>query len=490
MADDPDYLCALAVCLNDVHPPRHSVVDPPLPKGDFKNAVVLDAFAQLLVHEGRDQVVAIRAGLNAGHIELYVSENTVSSSLAVEHLGNICKQLIDIRATIEASPNRATILDAISKRDHILKDGDDTEPAFASLHALRRSLIRHSIGRIQARFTKLNWPEKVDHVLANIKGPPANTRNDLSSGGLDALGLLQRSDIIQRSVDTFTRAVGLIRQSIEKGSDYDVDEVHKACMVLDHLGRRIPAALMVRFDQFLHAYAVRTHHPLQKPPNIAKWLRKVSFVIADYLVLSKILTTPALSALFGDNVAIHSVLNRPPKRAFVTNLEIEMITTTFAGLGFNVVNFKNIQDLIGAVHRVANTTKIKHVHCECALLCRLEQRGQAMLPYIGVSKLSCVSCDMFFACHRSIKGSEVRTRGTHGRATAWMWPNLPDDDPIRVRFCDKLRQYLTQRLEDAQRRWKPSSSSQSTTAFDDLEDERVIDDFDKAFGIIVSDRFS
>ncbi|KAH9846792.1 hypothetical protein C2E23DRAFT_898454 [Lenzites betulinus] len=488
MADDPDYLCALAVCLNDVHPPRPNVVKPPLQKGDLKNAAVLDAFAQLLVHESRDQVVAIGAGLDGGHIELYVSENTVVSSKVVEHLGKICKQLIDIRATIQASPNRATILDAISKRAHLLDE--HAEPVLALLHALRQSLIRHSIGRIQARFSKSNWPEKVDHVLTCIKGPPANTRDDLSSGEQDALAKLQASDTIQTSVNMFAKAVEVIQQSIENGSDYDVDKVHNACVVLDNMRRRIPASLMVYFDRFVHAYAVRTDRPPQKPIDNAKWLRKVSFVITDYLALTKIFTTPALSALFGDNINIHTISNRPSKTAFDMKLESENITTMFSGLGFGEKNFKKIKDLIDNVHRVANDIKVKHVHCECALLCHLEQRRQAILPYIGVSKLSCVFCDMFFACYRSIKGSGVRTRGTHGRATAWMWPDLPDDGPIRVEFCSKLRQYLTQRLEDAQARWKRSSSSQSSTAFDDIEDERVINDFDKALGIMVRDMFS
>lgn len=221
---------------------------------------------------------------------------------------------------------------------------------------------------------------------------------------------------------------------------------------------------------------------------MAKWLKKVSFVIAEYRSLLTILTTPAISALFGNLVVIHSVVNRPPRRAFVTNLEIGNITTTFDDLGFNARNFKNIQDLVVEVAHLANhstsltygflrgalltdwpcAAKVKLVHCECALLCHLDQLGQAMLPYIGVSKLSCAFCDMYFDCYRRNKESEVRTRGTHGQTTAWMWPDLPDDGPIRTMFCRKLRLYLQERLEDAKAQSRASMDSQSTSASDDI----------------------
>ncbi|EIW58739.1 uncharacterized protein TRAVEDRAFT_65024 [Trametes versicolor FP-101664 SS1] len=466
-AEDPDYLCALAFSLNDRNPDRRNVVDRPLKNGESKRAAVLDALARLLVHKGRDQVVAVGAGLNAGHVEFYVTENTAVSPLTVPHLHNICTRLIDIRATIQASPDHAAILRTISSPVHL--KADTAESAFASLRGLQLSLVSHSIERIQARFTKLHWPNKVDHVLTCIIGPPAKTRVDLSERERRALEELQASTIVQLSVRQLGDAVQLIRESIDQGSNYDVDKVRRACIALATVVNTIPAHTMVSFDQFIFAYVNRIHEPPRKSPNMAKWLKKVSFVIAEYRSLLKILTTPSLSALFGDHVVIHSVVNRPPRRAFVTNLEIGNITTTFDDLGFNARNFKNIQDLVVEVAHLANHTKVKLVHCECALLCHLDQLGQAMLPYIGVSKLSCAFCDMYFDCYRRNKESEVRTRGTYGQTTAWMWPDLPDDGPIRTMFCRKLRLYLQERLEDAKAQSRASMDSQSTSASDDIE---------------------
>lgn len=248
-AEDPDYLCALAVSLNDANPARSNVVDRPLKNGESKRAAVLDAFARLLVHKGSGQVVAVGAGLHAGHIEFYVTENTAVSPLTVPHLHNICTRLIDIRATIQASPDRAAILDTISSPVHL--KADTTEPAFASLRGLQRSLVSHSIERIQARFTKLHWPNKVDHVLACIKGPPANTRDDLSEGEQRALEELQASTIAQLSVRRLGDAVQLIQESIDQGPNYDVDKVRQACIALAIVVNSIPAHTMVSFDHFI-----------------------------------------------------------------------------------------------------------------------------------------------------------------------------------------------------------------------------------------------
>ncbi|OJT09601.1 hypothetical protein TRAPUB_13908 [Trametes pubescens] len=74
---------------------------------------------------------------------------------------------------------------------------------------------------------------------------------------------------------------------------------------------------------------------------------------------------------------------------------------------------------------------------------------------------------MYFDCYRRNKGSKVCARGTHGRTTAWMWPDLPDDGPIRTMFCDKLRRYLAERLEDAKEQMRASIGSQSMSASDD-----------------------
>lgn len=248
-ARDPDYLSALAVSLNDANPDRRNVVDRPLKNGESKRAAVLDALARLLVHDSSDQVVAIGAGLDAGRIELYVTENTAGSPLTVPHLHNICTRLIDIRATIQASPDRAAILDTISSPVHL--KADTAEPAFASLRDLQRSLVSHSIERIQARFTKLHWPNKIDHVLACIKGPPANTRDDLSEGERRALEELQASTIVQLSVRQLGGAVQLIQESIDQGHNYDVDKVRQACIALAIVVNSIPAHTMVSFDQFI-----------------------------------------------------------------------------------------------------------------------------------------------------------------------------------------------------------------------------------------------
>lgn len=80
---------------------------------------------------------------------------------------------------------------------------------------------------------------------------------------------------------------------------------------------------------------------------MAKWFRKVSFVITDYRNLVTILTKPALSAMFGDHVAIHSIDNEPPREDLqvATKFEVDNILATFDSLGFNSDNFEDIHRL-------------------------------------------------------------------------------------------------------------------------------------------------
>ena len=64
------------------------------------------------------------------------------------------------------------------------------------------------------------------------------------------------------------------------------------------------------------------------------------------------------------------------------------------------------------------------VHCECLLLVHLHQ--QPAVPYIGVSKLSCGFCRMYFAAYREVTRVEFYARGSHGQMGPWALPVLGD----------------------------------------------------------------
>ncbi|EIW75110.1 hypothetical protein CONPUDRAFT_169534 [Coniophora puteana RWD-64-598 SS2] len=102
------------------------------------------------------------------------------------------------------------------------------------------------------------------------------------------------------------------------------------------------------------------------------------------------------------------------------------------------------------------------VHCECRLLA--EVHGRAAIQYIGVSKLSCGFCDIYFEAYRQATGVNIFTSGTHSQTSPWIFPRIEEselDSTIEERVRSKL-------LDKINRGWKlysrASLSSQSTDA--------------------------
>ena len=112
---------------------------------------------------------------------------------------------------------------------------------------------------------------------------------------------------------------------------------------------------------------------------------------------------------------------------------------------------------------------MKYVHCECAVLCHLDRIGQAMMPYIGISKSSCVFCVLFFAAYREHKGP-VYAHGSHGRITAWKYPAFADNAEIKATFCEKLVEYIEVMLKDERERRRASMHSQRTVSLKDASE--------------------
>ncbi|KAJ6604182.1 hypothetical protein DFH09DRAFT_300810 [Mycena vulgaris] len=130
-----------------------------------------------------------------------------------------------------------------------------------------------------------------------------------------------------------------------------------------------------------------------------------------------------------------------------------------------------LQDL-ALIHRTKlqddgklTVSPVSSVHCECVILGAIHN-SQA-IPYVGVSKLSCSLCQLYFAIYRGeVTGTNIYTRGTHSGTVAWRFPHHNKDlgadaDQIELRFRSSL-------LDSVATGWKNyigrpnSSSSQST----------------------------
>lgn len=67
-----------------------------------------------------------------------------------------------------------------------------------------------------------------------------------------------------------------------------------------------------------------------------------------------------------------------------------------------------------------------------------------VLPYIGVSKLSCSTCSHYICTYNKPMGQKISTKGTHRKAQpGWFWPTLPGlDKELRLAFLGRIREQL------------------------------------------------
>ncbi|EIW55376.1 uncharacterized protein TRAVEDRAFT_31106, partial [Trametes versicolor FP-101664 SS1] len=241
-------------------------------------AAALDALATLAVC-APNEAVALAAVLNRhSHIELCIAADTEEvPCTVVDHLNDICARFLNIRATIEASPNKAAILDTVRKDPHI--SNGSPEPALAALRLLELDVYTYSSPRIRARIADapFDWLDSLSHLVACLKGAPADARNDLSDGERAALGSLQQSVRVQRYLRRFEREISYLQEFVRAGPDVDVDAVrlrqHSVTLAIDS---HLLEADMPQFDHFISSHITRaTGTPPCQPPHTHEWIKKV-----------------------------------------------------------------------------------------------------------------------------------------------------------------------------------------------------------------------
>ena len=92
------------------------------------------------------------------------------------------------------------------------------------------------------------------------------------------------------------------------------------------------------------------------------------------------------------------------------------------------------------------------VHAEMAMIIAMV-KGEIkdVLPYIGVSKISCIMCSHYIGAFNQVCKQNIVTRGSHGKAyPGWSWPSFPDgDEELRQTFLRRVRRQLLIDFEDA-----------------------------------------
>ncbi|KAI0312592.1 hypothetical protein OF83DRAFT_631468 [Amylostereum chailletii] len=108
-------------------------------------------------------------------------------------------------------------------------------------------------------------------------------------------------------------------------------------------------------------------------------------------------------------------------------------------------------------------------HCECSLIAFLRRTQTVTIPYIGVSKLSCLACHCYIEAYNttlSPPSPGFQTAGCHGCYIAgWVPPSvgLPDQDlQIETSMVARLRSMFAGHLSTIETRNR--TQSQSTAA--------------------------
>jgi OTT_1508-like deaminase len=102
------------------------------------------------------------------------------------------------------------------------------------------------------------------------------------------------------------------------------------------------------------------------------------------------------------------------------------------------------------------------VHADLALIIAMV-KGEIkhVLPYIGVSKLSCIMCSHYICAFNDVTKQKIATKGSHGKAyPGWLWPSLPDlEGELRPAFLRRIKQQLFSDFDEHAKTWKRNSDS-------------------------------
>jgi hypothetical protein len=90
------------------------------------------------------------------------------------------------------------------------------------------------------------------------------------------------------------------------------------------------------------------------------------------------------------------------------------------------------------------------VHAELAMIMAMV-KGEIkdVLPYVGVSKISCTMCSHYIDAFNEVLGQKIVTKGSRGKAyPGWFWPSFPErDEEVRRAFFGRVRRQLLSDFE-------------------------------------------
>ncbi|KAJ6591069.1 hypothetical protein DFH09DRAFT_1138481 [Mycena vulgaris] len=506
---DPNYLAILARGLTDANDQSKREeakrIDDPLIK---RRARVLDSLAYILVSHPQRQVVAVGAVLDGpGTALLLVAENDPLPETP-EHLEDVVERLRDIR---RLEPNLTG-----SSLPAYLEGTSEVEQKIVELEEL---VLDHVWDKLSQRFTKDSRHENFLATATAVCGAPASERMDLSVDERRNLARIQVfTDLMQdeggvplllNAVTCLARVVAVgrttKRRSVER--KYLMTVARPCLYAMANFLRPLEKNGLFRavWDEFTRCRilskkgAVASGDPttagghldsqqspgsdfrIRKMPDLHRWLSKVASICSHF----KCIVNAAMSNTLGPmllNVKVERVSNKFPLPRSEISIDREGVTSVLIAAGHKQDTEndekvkkleKDVTDFLRHLCEVYNAEPNEkgefnvepklHTHCECLMLTSgIHDRAKA-IPYIGVSKLSCAFCQLYFATYREVTGIQIYTRGTQSQTAPWTFP--PFSGPYAVPFESKFVEKMLAKIGEgwAVYRARPlSHASQST----------------------------
>ncbi|CDO75726.1 hypothetical protein BN946_scf184921.g2 [Trametes cinnabarina] len=518
--NDPNWLAILLCGLHEIDDRRQPLPVPKEPSRDDKLlkrfCPVLDSIARLMIYEPENQVTAVAfRPTSAAHPPTFVlAQNTGVTDHVVKYITDLVSHLRMVR---ELYLQDNSVDKSFPERDDVPVVAGNA-PLQAELNLGESTAIYHCWNKIKQRFSKDSRDERFRNLVADVlEGVAADQRADCGAEEKRTLRALQSlSAADHKHLQKVSRRIASIGQFLEhtrgqpdKGTgafseadgwvlvgmrmDFHAigksmkDAPHLWPLCTDYIRVRCPSEEDMNDDQKAALQALtRQQREAMRPFDVTKWLSKVVSVTADYLVVRSVALSSTMAGALFDNRPL-TVVRVPKARAPAKIAEIseEQLKATLVKVGWADIGNEEYAELVdklrrtlkkstgqtsaASVHSANGTISGRvhpFVHCECALLAHLHDQGMGdIVAYVGVSKLSCWLCAMYFACYREVTGTVINTRGTHGRLVQWQMPALDDPD-VGPRLREKMREKLVEKLKvrAAEVRTHHRNLSQITTA--------------------------
>ncbi|TFK87028.1 hypothetical protein K466DRAFT_663331 [Polyporus arcularius HHB13444] len=401
----------------------------------------------------------------------------------------------------------------------------------SELLRLERALHRHCWNKEQRRLVKDGRVRRFEELVEDVRGVPAGSRGDLAPkerAALEALQGVGEADLttLESTLASLKMLETSFKSSPDSAATVDGTTHRFVDVLIDHMRQLDGEAsensvLWALCDNYIGAKTTRQHvvreqatraanQPYTTPTtplfSVGRWLTKVTSVTRDFRQILRAILSPTIAALIEGVEPKVSCL--PPRtvsrRTLKVSKELVKSTLKLAGWSDLATNdsdtdtdtfldefmeaFKSkyakrdrrcsssasslAEPSSPAVTTTGDTWEYDAatvLHCECVVLAKLHELAadRRIIPYVGVSKLSCALCDAYFDCYRTATRAAIYTAGTHGQLTNWATPSLSTDPTMDQRVRETLLGWLQTRLVvEATNAKGRGGSSQSTVASD------------------------